>query len=283
MVNITAKVEIITPQVAKCYLEHNGNNRILNKGHVAFLAKMMQAGTWQVNGEAIVFDKNGRLVNGQHRLSACVYANIPFETMVIRGVEEETFFTFDSGKTRSSGDVFKIQGIINAKSVSACINKYLSMCVSPDRNMFSNDTSKKENSYTTSKLSNSTLLEEYKSAPDLWQNIHSFASACYNRCRLLTTSNVGGVIAFLHKKCGYELEYVCIFFEQLFYEECTELKTMALLRQKLINDGMKGGTMRMSLRYKEQLIIKAWESYKTGKELVLLRWQPNIEKERRFE
>lgn len=283
MANITAKVEVITPEVAKCYLEHNKDNRLLNKGHVAFLAKMMQEGTWQVNGEAIVFDKNGRLVNGQHRLSACVYANIPFETMVIRGVEEETFFTFDTGKTRSGGDVFKIQGILNSKKVSSCINKYLTMCASPDRSLFNSGGSEDSRSFSTNKASNTDLLEEYNSSPELWQNVNSFAYACYKRCRLLTPANVGGIIMFLHKKCGYELEYVCNFFEQLFYEEITEIKTLALLRQKLINDGMKGGTMRMTSKYKEQLIIKAWDSYKTGKELATLRWQPNVEKERRFE
>lgn len=282
MANITAKVEVITPEVAKCYLEHNEGNRILNKGQVAFFAKMMQEGTWQVNGEAIVFDKNGRLVNGQHRLSACLYANVPFETMVIRGVEEETFYTFDTGKVRTSGDVLKIGNVMYGTMIAAIINKYKKMCMLPNMNTFTNLGGQAKD-YFVCKISNGDILKEYEDNPDYWQMICTFSASCYRSCRFLTISYIGGVVAFLNKEKGYELEYVCDFFEQLFFDERTELDIIRMLRKRLVDDAMKGKTVKMSNTYKEQLIIKTWECFKSGRSPKELKWNPSQEKERRFE
>lgn len=285
MANIIAKVEVITPEVAKCYLEHNEGNRVVNKSMVAFYSKMMTNGEWQVNGEAIVFDKNGRLVNGQHRLEACIYANIPFETLVVRGVDELSFYTFDQGSKRKAADVFKIADIPNGSRVSAIISKYIALINAPGQNSLSaniNNAVRKE-VLSTSKESNGFLLAEYNKNPDYWQKVNTFASACYARCRLLMTSYVGGVTAYLNLVKGYEIEYVMDFFSQLFYEETTELEVIRLLRRKLIDDAMRDNKIRLSPTYKEQLLIVCWELYKQGRDSKVLRWSPNTDKVRTLE
>lgn len=84
-------VEKITPTVAKEYLKANTKNprgTKLNMARVKQYAHDMANGLWELNGEAIVFDKRGVLKNGAHRLAAIVLANISVETVVIRGVDE---------------------------------------------------------------------------------------------------------------------------------------------------------------------------------------------------
>lgn len=49
----------------------------------------MRNGNWKANGEAIKFSSTGRLLDGQHRLRACVKEQVPFTTLVIRGLEDE--------------------------------------------------------------------------------------------------------------------------------------------------------------------------------------------------
>ena len=68
--NGNAKIVDITPEMAREYLEKNSHNRRLSERSVRNLATAIKNGEWQVNGEAIKVDKEGNLLDGQHRLSA---------------------------------------------------------------------------------------------------------------------------------------------------------------------------------------------------------------------
>ena len=100
-----AKVETITPEIAKTMLGENVNNRRISRDNVNLFAREIRNGEWRFNGEAIKFGKDGRLLDGQHRLLAVIAADKPLTTLVIRGLEDETQQTMDSGKTRTLGDV----------------------------------------------------------------------------------------------------------------------------------------------------------------------------------
>ena len=115
-----AEVLTITPAQAALYLEGNTSNRPLLRTHVAFLAQQMRDGQWKENGEAIKFN-GSRLLDGQHRLAACVKANTPFRTLVILGIEDTVFDTLDTGKVRTANDVLAMSGIINTRMVSTAI------------------------------------------------------------------------------------------------------------------------------------------------------------------
>lgn len=71
---ITAKVETITPDIAKTMLGENVNNRRISHDNVNMFAREMRNGEWRFNGEAIKFSKDGRLLDGQHRLLAVIAA-----------------------------------------------------------------------------------------------------------------------------------------------------------------------------------------------------------------
>lgn len=47
----------------------------------------MQDGKWKLNGKTICFDRTGRLLNGQHRLSAVVRSGVSLTTVVVRGLD----------------------------------------------------------------------------------------------------------------------------------------------------------------------------------------------------
>ena len=79
----------------------------------------MKAGNWKLTGEPIVFAKTGRLVNGQHRLHAVVESNVPLTTVVVRGVDEDTFKVMDSGLSRSMGDLFHSAGHKSANQMAS--------------------------------------------------------------------------------------------------------------------------------------------------------------------
>lgn len=107
---LNVQVVQITPEMAAEILEMNENNRPLRQMMVKKYASDMRAGRWALNGEAI--QMNGtRLLNGQHRLKACVEAGVPFTTLLVRGVDSSLFKTFDQHGKRTNGDVLAIMGV----------------------------------------------------------------------------------------------------------------------------------------------------------------------------
>lgn len=113
---ITAKVETITPEIAKTMLGENVNNRRISRDNVNLFAREIRNGEWRFNGEAIKFSKDGRLLDDQHRLLAVIAADKPLTTLVIRGLEDETQQTMDSGKTRTLGDVLAASRAFRSQS-----------------------------------------------------------------------------------------------------------------------------------------------------------------------
>lgn len=88
-------IETITPERAGEYLAANRGNRNIVQSHVAAMARDIVNGEWMFNAQPICFSRSGRLLNGQHRLSAVLEAGQPIEVMVMRGLPEEAFGTYD--------------------------------------------------------------------------------------------------------------------------------------------------------------------------------------------
>ena len=119
---ITASFELITPEIATEYQKMNTNNyRSLNKIKVDTYAEDIRNGNWEINGESIVFDKNGVLKDGQHRVAAVIKANKPIIALVVRGVENDVGI-FDSGMNRTVAQITKAEGVTVSSNIIASVN-----------------------------------------------------------------------------------------------------------------------------------------------------------------
>jgi hypothetical protein len=118
---LNAATITITPQLARQWLDSTDHSiqRRLSSDHVAYLAKEMKNGHWDLNGQPIQIDKSGNVVNGQHRLNACIESNTPFTSLVVFNVETSAIKTIDEGaRARGISDFLDIR--YNAKhSVTA--------------------------------------------------------------------------------------------------------------------------------------------------------------------
>lgn len=114
-------VETITPPEATQYLESNDNVRKLRQNVVDRYAADMLAGRWFVGTSVIGFDQAGNLRCGQHRLTACVQANVPFTTIVSRGITQDVVDNDDMGLKRTQSDILKAKGEVSAHGLAACI------------------------------------------------------------------------------------------------------------------------------------------------------------------
>lgn len=112
----------ITPELAAAMLATNTKNRPISRSHVEKLASSMRRGEWDMNGTTIKIASTGRLLDGQHRLTACVESECAFETLVVYGLPESSFSTIDQiSKTRRISDVLSIDTGVNMKNVAAAL------------------------------------------------------------------------------------------------------------------------------------------------------------------
>jgi len=91
---------IITPEIAQQWLQRNPRNRAVNARWVDTLAKMMREGQFVPTPQPIIFDENGDLIDGQHRLLAVIKAGVPVRQWVVWGVPEGYRLYIDQGKPR---------------------------------------------------------------------------------------------------------------------------------------------------------------------------------------
>jgi hypothetical protein len=103
-------VEMITPEMAAAWLERGGANRKLNERSIQRLMREIQLGQWDLTGETIKLDTEGRVRDGQHRLTAIIRTGTTVPCIVVRGVAESAFNKIDTGKSRNMADVLSIHG-----------------------------------------------------------------------------------------------------------------------------------------------------------------------------
>jgi hypothetical protein len=117
--SLTIQTMDVSPELADAWLSSNKNNRRRSKATVKAYARDMAAGKWLLSGDAIRFDEEGRLVDGQHRLAACVEAGVIFRTLVIGGLPGNVMRVLDHGRPRTIADNLTMEGRGNSIILAA--------------------------------------------------------------------------------------------------------------------------------------------------------------------
>jgi hypothetical protein len=113
------EVMTITPEIALEWTGLNTHNRPVRYARVAQFARDMAAGKWVLNGESVKIATDGTIIDGQHRLYACIKAETPFETVVIRGLPLAVQDTVDTGAARKMSDQLSLRGEVNASLLAS--------------------------------------------------------------------------------------------------------------------------------------------------------------------
>lgn len=266
-------IETITPALAADWLKSNAEyNRKERPRWVHELAASIKDGRWVINGESIVFDEDGFLIDGQHRLSAVVESGIPIRSVVVRDVSRDSFKTIDSGHRRTGADRLSFIGVPNATAHSCGIRGYLS---SKKKGIIHI----KEANYGTmgtKTVSDYEILEFYNNHNDLCDRVFSLINSLSHKFNLLSPSELYSMCLFLIIDKGHSEQKVFSFFSQVTTGRNVENETILTLRDKLIAHKTKLTTM--SKDEKRNAIIKTWNAYVTGKTIKILRLMPDTYK-----
>jgi hypothetical protein len=121
---ITVAIEEIAPQRATAWLERNKKNRPIRQIHVKRISWLIVGGRWKLNGNSIKIDEDGNVLDGQHRLWACIEANMPIITIVVYNIKRDAFATVDTVQAlRTATDVLKVTHDVSkrGKDISAAL------------------------------------------------------------------------------------------------------------------------------------------------------------------
>lgn len=248
------EVKTITPAEAAAMLKAgNSRNRPIRKQHVMRLAEEMRERKWVLNGVPIIF--NGKLlIDGQHRLEACVESGKPFETLIVRNVAPDSFATIDTGKKRSLADTLAVKGYENYTALAASasiVHQYQIQEFNDEMGVRQGRT-------------NRVVLEAMKTYVALPESV---AYCTPYKTKIIPISIMGA--------CHY------------IFSKIDHIQADDFIKRAATGDGVKIGTPMYELRnrlvdnyasprkhsrgYIMSLVIKTWNAERQGRELKLLR------------
>lgn len=248
---VNATVSVITPELAKEMLANNTRNRPLSEAQVKLLMSEMSGGRWKFNGDAIRF-AGKVLIDGQHRLEACVRSGVPFTTLVVSGLTKDVFDTIDTNRVRTAGDVLAIKGEENPAKLAATL-RFVEMYET-------------HNTHMKSKMTNTQIEEILKKHPKVRESL----AFCDNGKKPLAPISVLAACHYVFKQKDQKLA------DQVVQQIATgvglkEGDPIHTVRERLVQNSLTN--RRMSPEYIAAILMKAWNQVRTGKKTKLLTWR----------
>jgi hypothetical protein len=256
---VTRRLVTVTPTYAAHILERNPTNRSLRQDHIDKMARDMKNGKWCLEtAPTVKFLKNGELRDGQHRLYACLMADVPVQMEFAEGLTEDMVHTIDVGRARSFQDVLKIQGRSDIAELATSARwwyNYMKNGISFARS-----------------VSHSELLDLL----DKYPQIEPFVAEGnkYKRARNLLGPGLWGFV--FSGAAMVDSDRAKLFAEAFDSGQDLKKGNPALtLRERMATNRAAKAKLRQPMM--AAFAIKAWNSYLTGRSLTVLRWQDGEE------
>ena len=201
--DIQTEVLTITPDMAKELLEKNTNQqRAVSKHSVARYAEEMKNERWIFNGEAIKIDEHGNLIDGQHRLLACIKSDTAFESLVIKNLPSTVFHTLDTGKVRRVNDCFSMIGVASPNDLAAAIRLTMTYSrLNPNQTLM--DGTRKGN------ITNVDAIDFYEADRESWDHtMYEVRAYNYKFAYQMLAPAVFGLLFHMFKQIDEEMHRV---------------------------------------------------------------------------
>jgi hypothetical protein len=118
---MTAGFELITPEVAAQMLAQFPGNRPTQRRQLERLSAALREGRFYVTNQGIGIDRNGKTIDGYHRLKSIVNTGIPTWMLVVRGLDPQVFGCVDTNIVRSAMHTLAVWGAKLPGDQAACI------------------------------------------------------------------------------------------------------------------------------------------------------------------
>lgn len=260
----------ITPEFAKDLFTHNDSNRSFSNNKAKQYAEEMKNGKWISSSLVISFSNEGKLINGQHRLSAIIQSGTTQEMHIETGLSSEAFSVMDIGKTRNSQDTVAMMGFKNYSSIAGIVKYLISYDINNDFHLSNSKVSSNQDIKAYLEMLNEGDTENLKRAALKGKNL-------YGHYRVFSNP-VFGFLYILFSRINSDDA------DKFFYLMTTgdgvgisAHSPIFFLRKKFENIGNNNSATRISVNYRVAYVIKAWNLFRTNKIIKTLNWDDRQE------
>lgn len=258
----TVKIQTVTPAIARKWLSGNVDNRKLRESRVVWLSRLLIDGEWELTGDAIVFDDQGVLINGQHRLSAVVVADVSARFVVLRGVPASSQEVMDQNLSRSLGDQLHRRGVPNQNVVASALQWLYHM-------QYSEETGNVNYADNSLRPSFRQLLTLFEKNIEITDHTNSVSKLAY-----YTKVRQGPTLGIKYRLHQIDPDETDVFFSR-WQEGIHEGKNDPIwrLREFCLMDASSHKTLGRAPAYRYvALVLKAWNYWRDGQTIERLNW-----------
>lgn len=251
------QVEMITPERARYLLSLNTRNRPISQHALKKKMKDLVNGRFQLNMQPILISDDSTLLDGQHRLEACVKTGKSFMALMVYNCEPRTFETLDTGRKRTPGDTLAVERVSHYTQIAGALNLLATYYNGAGRLNFA------------SSLANYEIMEMYERHKEIQRSV-----SATRRCLKIISPSYAIALHYLFAQKNQEK--ADLFFTQLADGiGLGKLDPVYHLRERLRDAQVQ----RKRLQYEDvgALAIKAWNSFIKNEPMRLLRYNSDNE------
>lgn len=261
----------ITPDLAAKWLAQNTHNRNLRERVVNGYAADMRDGNWVEDGQSIKFAKGdvvllnnpaitgGALLDGQHRLSAIVTADVIIRMLVVSNLDDSTQEVMDTGAKRVLGDVLKLRGEAYAITLAAALMRVHQWKQGYRKNL---------KSAGNARPTHRQLLEVLEEHPELRRSVE-IADRIRKAGRLSAST-----VALCHWLFNTVDPDDCAFFFARLGDGVGLMNDDPVYALRRVLENFAADRGRPDEALVTALVIKAWNAYREGRSVQVLAYRP---------
>jgi len=269
---MTARTVLLTTEIALGWLKRNDANRPFSRDSARLLAAEMDHGYWRENGESIIFDTAGVLIDGQHRLQAVLNSGHEYLVPVITGIEPRVRPTVDTGKKRSGAQNLQMAGEKNASVLAATLTLWKGYEARDLRAMTHPAAAAPERRTTIPRI-----MEDLKAYPQLRLAVQQCrALRAAGQGRSLIPASEAAMVWQAITSSGSSIARAEEFLGSVLSGyDLTEGNPIIALRRRLIDQ--MGPGLKMDKRERLALLLKTWLLWSAGQTRKVIRWESGSE------
>lgn len=250
-------VVTVTPDMASDWLSYRNHpkNRPLSKMVAGKYQADMESGRWREGTpEGLIFDTDGRIISGQHRLKAVANGGMSFQFWIFPNESRDIFDVVDQGYRRTAAHVLRVP---HATSVANGARYLAALTSGGQRSLL-----------RYSRVTTPEIVETFRAWPELsWYPREAFAA--YAAARI----PIGVHLAVLAQAARTaQRDLIPVWLTALSTGADLGARNPALVLREKFRAGViiPPGVNRHELHY--ALIVKAWNAWVHAQTLGVLRW-----------
>lgn len=250
------EVVLVTPNMASDWLSYRNypRNRPLSKSVSAKYQTDMEKGRWALTPEGLIFDTEGYIISGQHRLKAVANYGRPVAFWVFPDESRDIYDVVDQGYKRTAAHVLRVPYAPNVAAAA----RHLAALADGDRHGMPR----------FPKVTTPEIIETYRAWPEVsWYPAETVA--IYGATSIPMAPHLAMLAQAARTDC---IGRIAPWLEGLRTGADLAVGDPRLTLRTRFQGGIQviGGVNRRDLAY--ALITKAWNAYAQDDALTVLRW-----------